>query len=89
MSGSHVLICTKALYGLAGVLTWKNFNFDPPFNGIEIEIVIMYFKLRSKGPNFRSSNLVLIYVLFKDRDLIFLVSEFPESWILTSISNNK
>ena len=79
----------KALYGSELILTWKNFNFDPHFNDIYIETVIMYFNHRSKGPNFKSLNLVLIYEFFKDRDLLFLVSDFPVPWILTSIFNNK
>ena len=76
--GHLSLICTKALYGLALILTWKNFSFDPHFNDIYFEIVILYFNHRSKGPNFKSLNLVLVYELFKDRDLLFLVSEFPQ-----------
>lgn len=44
LSGVAVfLISTKALHGLAGVPTRKNFNFDLLFNGVEIWIVITYF----------------------------------------------
>lgn len=76
-------------YGLAAVLIWNDFNFEPPFHDIETEIVITYFNLRFAGPNFRRADPVLSYELFKDRDLIFLISEPPVSWILTSIFNKK
>lgn len=76
-------------YGLAAVLIWNDFNFEPPFHDIETEIVITYFNLRFAGPNFRRADPVLSCELFKDRDLIFLISEPPVSWILTSIFNKK
>lgn len=57
------------------VLTWKDFNVDPSFYDIETETVIMYFNFRFEWPNLKSSDPVLNYELFKDRDLVFFISE--------------
>lgn len=75
--------------GLAAVLTWKDFNFDPPFYDIETGIMTMYFKVRFEEPTLKSLYPVLNYELFKDRDLVFLISESPVFLILTRIFNNK
>lgn len=57
------------------VLTWWDFNVDPSFYDIETEIVIMYFNLRFEWRNLKSSHPVFNYELFKDRDLVFFISE--------------
>ena len=74
---------------MAAVLTWKDFNFDPPFYDVETGIMIMYFNFRFAGPMLKSSDPVLNYELSKDRDLVFLISESPVFLVLTRIFNNK